>query len=73
VLFVISLPAAWQYVAFMKRERSAYLHIPFDYLYSIYVIFVLASICRHGVLVWNAIRGRGEPSGDPSAASTEHM
>ena len=73
VLFVISLPASWQYVAFMKRERSAYLHVPFDYLYSIYVIFVIASIVRHGLLAWNAIRGKSEPSGDPSVVTSEHI
>ncbi len=39
VLFVISLPASWHYVLFMKREKSAYLGMRFDYLYSIYVIF----------------------------------
>ena len=73
VLFVISLPAAWQYVAFMKRERSAYLHVPFDYLYSIYVIFVVATIVRHGAMVFNAIRGKPEPNGDPSIVTSEHI
>src|SRR5689334_5398735 len=27
VLFVVSLPASWNYVLFMKREKSAYLEI----------------------------------------------
>ncbi len=27
VLLLISLPASWNYVAFMKREHSAYLHM----------------------------------------------
>jgi TRAP-type C4-dicarboxylate transport system permease small subunit len=66
VLYAASLPAAYSYVAFMKVERSAYLHIPFNYLYSIYVIFAVACICRYGWLVWRAIRGDVSPMTDPS-------
>ena len=39
VLMALSLPATWHYVAFMRRERSAYLGMRFDFLYSIYVLF----------------------------------
>jgi len=56
-LYGVSLPAAYGYVSFMKVERSAYLHIPVNYLYSIYVIFALASIGRYCALVWRAFRG----------------
>jgi C4-dicarboxylate transporter DctQ subunit len=58
VLFVVSLPASWNYVLFMKREKSAYLGMRFDYLYSIYIIFSVACIVRHGRIAWNAFRGR---------------
>jgi TRAP-type C4-dicarboxylate transport system permease small subunit len=57
LLLLISLPATWHYVTFMKRERTASLHIPLNYLYSIYLIFSLACIVRHCRLVWAAIRG----------------
>jgi len=60
VLFVISLPATWRYVAFMKREHSAYLHMRFDLLYSIYVAFVLACIVNHGRLAYRALRPADE-------------
>jgi TRAP-type C4-dicarboxylate transport system permease small subunit len=56
-LYGISLPAAYDYVSFMKVERSAYLHISINYLYSIYLIFAVASIVRYAALVWRAIRG----------------
>ena len=56
-LYGVSLPAAWSFVAFMKVERSAYLHEPINYLYSIYVIFAVACIVRYAWLVWVAIRG----------------
>ena len=63
-LFVVSLPATWNYVAFMRREKSAYLGMRFDYLYSIYVVFALACIVRHARIVWYAVRGGGSPEED---------
>jgi TRAP-type C4-dicarboxylate transport system permease small subunit len=68
-LYGVSLPAAWSYVAFMKVERSAYLHIPLNYLYSIYVIFAAACIGRYCWLVWRAIRGKPSPATDPALLS----
>jgi len=64
VLFVVSLPASWNYVLFMKREKSAYLGMRFDYLYSIYIIFSVACIVKHAWIAWNAFRGRGSPEVD---------
>jgi C4-dicarboxylate transporter, DctQ subunit len=64
VLFVISLPASWNYVLFMKREKSAYLGMRFDYLYSIYIIFSVACIVKHARIAWNAFRGRPSPEPD---------
>jgi len=64
ILFVVSLPASWSYVLFMKREKSAYLGMRFDYLYSIYVIFAVACIVRHAWTAWNAFRGKGSPETD---------
>ena len=40
VLFAVALPAVIAYVTFLKVERSAYLGIRLDYLYSIYVLFL---------------------------------
>jgi len=65
ILYGVSLPAAYGFVAFMKVERSAYLHVPINYLYSIYVIFAVACIVRYVWLIWNAVRG-GPPSTEPA-------
>ena len=65
ILYGVSLPAAYGFVAFMKVERSAYLHVPINYLYSIYVIFAVACIVRYAWLIWNAVRGRS-PSTEPA-------
>lgn len=64
VLFAVSLPATWNYVIFMKREKSAYLGMRFDYLYSIYVIFAVVCIVKHARLAWFALRGRASPEVD---------
>lgn len=64
VLFVVSLPASWNYVVFMKREKSAYLGMRFDYLYSIYLIFAIACIVKHGWIAWKTLRGRKSPEVD---------
>ena len=66
VLMALSLPAAWQYVAFMRREHSAYLRIPFDRLYAIYVVFVVACIVRQARAAWRAWRAT-PPTTDPAA------
>lgn len=58
VLFSIALPAVYSYVTFLKVEKSAYLGVRLDYLYSIYVIFSVAAIVRYAALTWFAIRGR---------------
>jgi len=57
VLFGIALPAVVAYVTFLKVERSAYLGIRLDYLYSIYIIFSVGVIVRYAALTWRAFRG----------------
>ena len=58
VMFTIALPAVYSYVTFLKVERSAYLGIRLDYLYSIYVVFNVAAIVRYSALVYLALQGR---------------
>jgi C4-dicarboxylate transporter, DctQ subunit len=56
-IYGMSLPAVYDYVAFMKVERSSYLKIPLNWFYSIYVIFAVAILVRYVWLVWRALRG----------------
>jgi C4-dicarboxylate transporter, DctQ subunit len=51
VLYAASLPAAWKYVAFMKVEKTAYLKIPFNWLFSIFLVFTVAIIVRYVYLL----------------------
>jgi C4-dicarboxylate transporter DctQ subunit len=52
----MSFPATVKYVTFMKVESTSYLKIRFDYLYSIYVVFIVAAIARYVWLMWQLLR-----------------
>ena len=56
-LYGVSLPATADYIAFMKVEKTAYLGIRFDWLYSIYLVFIVAVIVRYVWLVWRSLKG----------------
>ena len=68
--FSISLPAVIDYVMFMKVEKTAYLKIRFDWLYSIYAIFAVATIVRQFWLGYQAIWGKGTTEFDPTKVSS---
>ncbi len=57
VLYGGSLPAVWSYVTFMKVERTAYLGIRYDLLYSIYVVFAVAVLVRYVWILIASLRG----------------
>src|SRR3954447_23243854 len=65
-LYGLSLPAAYNYVSFMKVERSAYLRVPIVWIYSVFIIFSVACICRYAWLTWRALRGAKPPATDPA-------
>jgi C4-dicarboxylate transporter DctQ subunit len=66
-LYSASLPAVWDYVTFMKVQRTSYLRIRYDLLYSIYVVFAVAVIARYCWLGWTSLRGR-----DPGRFEADH-
>jgi TRAP-type C4-dicarboxylate transport system permease small subunit len=58
VLYGASLPASWKYVAFMQVEKSSYLKIRMDWLYSIYLVFLAAILVRYLWILGRLLRGR---------------
>lgn len=70
VLYAVSFPAVLDYVTFMKVEKTAYLKIRFDWLFSIYVVFVVAVIVRYLWLCWQVLRGGPLAEFDPTKASS---
>lgn len=66
VLFGMAIPASWSYVTFMKVEKSSYLGVRMDWMYSIYMVFAVAVILRALRQVARLLR-RPPPPADPTA------
>src|SRR5687768_12212550 len=66
ILYAASLPAAYKYVAFMKVEKTAYLKIPFNWLFSIFIVFTIAIIVRYLWILSLYLRNREPDEGDPT-------
>ena len=69
VLFAMSLRASFDYVSFMKVEKSSYLGVRMDITYSIYLVFAVAVILRGLRTLVRAWRGTVSPEDPASSAS----
>ena len=56
-IFAYTLPHAWDYVTFMKIERTAAFRWPFDLVFAIYIPFHIAVIVRMLLLALGGILG----------------
>lgn len=70
ILYAVSFPAVFDYVTFMKVQSTAYLKIRFDWLFSIYLAFVVGAIARYLWLSWRALRGELHEAADPAKAGS---
>jgi TRAP-type C4-dicarboxylate transport system permease small subunit len=70
ILFSMALPATIKYVAFMKVEKSSYLHIRLDILYSVYVVFAVAVIVRYAWAIVSLARGEAPEQVDITKTSS---
>jgi C4-dicarboxylate transporter, DctQ subunit len=70
ILYGASLPATFSYVTFMKVEKTSYLKIRFDWLFSIYLLFAIAVIVRYLRILSHLLRGREPDGDDPTKASS---
>ena len=66
-IYVWSLPALWDYVTFMRIQETSYLDIPFNWVYSVVLIFSVVSILRYAWIFWTSARGRPEAERSPDA------
>jgi C4-dicarboxylate transporter DctQ subunit len=69
-LYAVSLPATVDYVSFMRVEKTAYLKIRFDWLFSIYVLFAVAIIVRYVWILWHLLHGKEPEASDSNALSS---
>ncbi|KAA9009491.1 TRAP transporter small permease [Histidinibacterium aquaticum] len=65
-IYLWSLPAVWDFVSFMQIQDTSYLDIPFSWVFSIAVVFMVVSILRYARIFWSALRGH-----DPHAATPD--
>ena len=68
ILYAGSLPATVDYVQFMHVEKTAYIKIPFNWLYSIYILFAVAVIARYAWILSRLLRGQDAVVSDDSPA-----
>jgi C4-dicarboxylate transporter DctQ subunit len=66
ILYGASLPAAYKYVAFMKVEKTAYMKIPFSWLFSIFIVFTVAIIARYLWILFQYSRNKTPEEADPA-------
>jgi C4-dicarboxylate transporter DctQ subunit len=70
ILYCASLPATFSYVTFMRVEKTSYLKIRFDWLFSIYLLFAVAIIGRYLWILSHLLRGKEPEEADPFKASS---
>jgi TRAP-type C4-dicarboxylate transport system permease small subunit len=70
VLYAASLPATIKYVSFMKVESTSYLKIRFDWLFSIYVVFIIAIVVRYLWILARLLRGKDPADPDLTKVSS---
>lgn len=56
-LALVALPANWDYVRFMAREKSPVLDIPFSWVFLPLLLLLLALVARSAWGLWRACRG----------------
>lgn len=58
-IFLWTLPNAWEYVDFMKIERTAAFRWQFNWVFGIYIPFHIAVIVRMLLVAWGGLTGSG--------------
>jgi TRAP-type C4-dicarboxylate transport system permease small subunit len=76
--FVAAFPAMWSFITFMKIDVTPVTRIRFDYVYSVWILFVLAVIARSIVVLarllgrnWRRETGDRPPAGQDPATRVE--
>jgi C4-dicarboxylate transporter DctQ subunit len=70
ILYGLSFKASWAYVTFMKVEKASYLKIRMDWLYSIYIVFLVAILARYLWRLVQLLRGRDPEAPDATRVSS---
>lgn len=60
VAMASALPATWGFVSFLTIKKSATLRIPLAYVFSIYLVFMVATIALYGWRLRRILKGRAD-------------
>lgn len=55
--FLVSLPATWSYISFKAIRSTDTLHVPFDIVFGVYLIFLLAAIAHYALRAYRLLAG----------------
>ncbi|SPF78334.1 TRAP transporter small permease [Pseudoprimorskyibacter insulae] len=69
-VFLYTLPASWDYIDFMMRERTAYIRVPYFWVFLVYVPFALSVAVRGLMNAWAGITGSGPTFNTEASAET---
>lgn len=56
-LALVAIPASWDYVKFMAREKTPVLDIPFMWVFLPFVLLLIALVVRSAWGIWSAFKG----------------
>lgn len=56
IAFAADLPAAWDYISYMARQQTPVLHLRFDLVFGVFLVFMIAVVVR-AVLTLRALAG----------------
>lgn len=63
-IYAVSIPANLDFVTFMKIQDTAYFDIPFSWVFSVLMLFLVVSVLRYAWIAWGALSGRTVPAGE---------
>ena len=58
-LALVAIPASWDYVHFMNREKTPVLDIPFMWVFLPFVLLLISLVVRSVWNIWCALKGEG--------------
>ena len=56
--FLAAMPGTWSFVSFLTIKKSASMRIPMAYIFSIYLVFMVAVVVLYGRRLVQILRGR---------------
>ena len=65
---VVALPGTWDFVSFLQIKKSPSLRIPLFYVFSIYIVFMVATLVAYGWRLWSIIRSEDAFEAEESQA-----